>query len=232
MSPTLHCACTPSLGAWVVPEGTAFRVWAPCSNCVDVIVEPLPARRAFIHWFDRWTAPSLLSFRTCALATAIAIVSTTTARFPTQRQGFSSFQPAHLRRTHRRAAWLDAEAVSSASHPSSSRASPSSHVDVSSGGAGRGHNRHPAGRITRHPSGRRAPEGGRCRRSHAWSARRVPERRARATGSPATGPDERRSGVQPGPVPPEANYAAQAPTIRFVQPSAVILRRKRERKLP
>lgn len=39
MNLTVHDAWTPSLGAWVEPEGTAFRVWAPCSHRVDVIVE-------------------------------------------------------------------------------------------------------------------------------------------------------------------------------------------------
>lgn len=39
MSTTVHRAWAPSLGAWVEPEGTAFRVWAPCSNRVDVILE-------------------------------------------------------------------------------------------------------------------------------------------------------------------------------------------------
>jgi len=29
----------PSLGAWITPEGTAFRVWAPRSDRVDVVVE-------------------------------------------------------------------------------------------------------------------------------------------------------------------------------------------------
>jgi maltooligosyltrehalose trehalohydrolase len=39
MSGTIPCAWTPSLGAWRAPGGTAFRVWAPCSDRVDVIVE-------------------------------------------------------------------------------------------------------------------------------------------------------------------------------------------------
>lgn len=39
MSAMVHGAWTPSLGAAVEPEGTAFRVWAPCSTRADVIIE-------------------------------------------------------------------------------------------------------------------------------------------------------------------------------------------------
>jgi len=39
MIPTTHPAWTPSMGAWVGPEGATCRVWAPASSRVDVIVE-------------------------------------------------------------------------------------------------------------------------------------------------------------------------------------------------
>ena len=39
MSAAIHRAWRPSLGAWVEPEGTAFRVWAPACTCVDLILE-------------------------------------------------------------------------------------------------------------------------------------------------------------------------------------------------
>jgi len=39
MSAGIARAWRPSLGAWITPEGTAFRVWAPRSDRVDVVVE-------------------------------------------------------------------------------------------------------------------------------------------------------------------------------------------------
>ena len=39
MIPTTHPVWTPSMGAWVGPEGATCRVWAPASSRVDVIVE-------------------------------------------------------------------------------------------------------------------------------------------------------------------------------------------------
>ncbi len=39
MSISIDRPWTPSLGAWPVPDGTAFRVWAPCHEQVELVVD-------------------------------------------------------------------------------------------------------------------------------------------------------------------------------------------------
>ncbi|VAX32979.1 Malto-oligosyltrehalose trehalohydrolase [hydrothermal vent metagenome] len=38
----------PSLGAWITPDGTRFRVWSPIAKSIDLIVEPSPATPATV----------------------------------------------------------------------------------------------------------------------------------------------------------------------------------------
>jgi maltooligosyltrehalose trehalohydrolase len=38
----------PSLGAWITPDGTRFRVWSPTAKSIDLIVEPSPAMPASV----------------------------------------------------------------------------------------------------------------------------------------------------------------------------------------
>jgi maltooligosyltrehalose trehalohydrolase len=38
----------PSLGAWITPDGTRFRVWSPTAKSIDLIVEPSPVTPASV----------------------------------------------------------------------------------------------------------------------------------------------------------------------------------------
>ena len=139
-----------------------------------------------------------------------------------------SLQPAQVGRTPRRAARLDAQAVSSPSPPSSARASPAWRVDVSRGRAGRRHHRHPAGRTTRRLPCRRALDGGRCHRSRGWPVRRACERHPRPDGRWELVLSSEDPAFSPDPSPPDFDWTERGLTVRFLRPSAVVLRRERE----